>query len=85
MEPASSLFSRYSIHGAAVLSQPNSDGVVPIRLMNSSNEPVCLCRCTTVGTWHAVDAVSRDIDDNGDELVAQVSEIDAEEATSNRP
>ena len=73
MEPASSIFSRYGIHGAAVLSQPNSDGVVPIRLMNSSNEPVRLRRWATVGTWYAVDAVSIGIDGNGDELVAQVS------------
>ena len=51
IEPSSQLAERYNVCGASQLVSLSSDHTFPIRVLNPTNKPVTIYRCSTMGTY----------------------------------
>ena len=51
IEPSSNLAERYHVCGASQLVSLSQDNTFPIRVLNPTNKPVTIYRCSTMGTY----------------------------------
>ena len=82
VELVPSVFERYGVLGACVLSTPHADGTVPLRLMNNTSSSIRLRRHTTVGTWQGILSASEDINFDDEDDTAPAHDVHSATADS---